>query len=186
MSTARRPPPTSAVSKAPLTLPSQITLSDLASLTGTQQITLKSHTVIHPRAKLVSANGTVTIGQTSIISERSSIGLLSRSNNQDGVTLADSVIVEVGATVEGLSVGEGTVVETNAHIHPGAVVGRFCRIGAYCEVFAGEVISDRTVIFGEGLRRFDEDCNEDQRLRHVRRQIEVLRRLVGSKPEKFM
>ena len=186
MSTARRPPPASAIPKAPLTLPSQITLSDLASITGTRQITLKSHTVIHPRAKLVSAYGTVTIGQTCIVSERCSIGLLSLSNSQDGVQLADSVIVEVRATVEGITIGEGTVVETNAHIHPGAIVGRFCRIGAHCEVFAGEVVEDRTVIFGEGLRRVDEDCNEDQRLRHVRRQIEVLRRLVGSKPEKFM
>lgn len=172
--------------KAPLTFPSQITLSDLASLSGTQQITLRSHTVIHPRAKLNSAYGTVNIGQTCIISERSSIGLLSRSSSQDGVTLADSVIVEVGATIEGASVGEGTVVETNAHIHPGAVVGRFCRIGAYCEVGPGEVIEDNTVMFGEGLRRNDVDCNQDQRLRHVRRQIEVLRRLITSKPEKFM
>lgn len=178
--------PVVAAPKAPLSLPSHITLSDLASLSGTQLITLKSHTVIHPRVKLLSTYCPLNIGQTCIISERSIIGLTSPSPSQDSVTLADSVIVEIGATVEGISIGEGTIIETHAHIHPGARVGRFCRIGAYCEVLPGEVVPDRTVMFGEGLTRIDEDCNEDQRLRHVRRQIEVLRRLVSSKPEKFL
>ncbi len=172
--------------KPPLNLSSSITLSDAASLVGTHPITLKSYTVIHPRSKLLSTNGSITIGQTCIISERASIGLLSHQKDQGSVILGDSVIVEVGATIEGVSIGEGTVVDVNAHIHPGVVIGKFCRIGPYCEVFPGEVVEDRTVIYGEGLRRKDEDCNEDQRLRHVRRQIEVLRRLVASKPEKFL
>jgi dynactin-6 len=95
------------------------------------------------------------------------------------------VVVETHAVVEG-QVGEGTLVEARAHVGPGAVVGRYCHIGVFCEVKAGEVVPDHTVVYGEGLRRVDGSGRDGARGRNVRSMVETLRVIVGSKPEKFM
>lgn len=126
-----------------------------------------------------------------IISERASIGLLSASiadadPKLQGVTIGDNVTVDIGAVVEASHVGDGTHIEANARVHVGARIGKFCRIGAFCEVAAGEVLEDYTVLYGEGLRRIDKTENDEAKLKSTRRHVEVLRKLVASKPEKFM
>jgi dynactin-6 len=129
-----------------------------------------------------------------IISERASIGLLSAppiaSTSEDskppGVTLADSITVDIGAIVEASHVGDGTHIEANAHVHAGAIIGKFCRIGPFCEVAAGEVLEDYTVLYGDGQRRIDKSETNEAKLRNTRKHVEVLRKLVASKPEKFM
>jgi len=95
------------------------------------------------------------------------------------------VVVETHAVVEG-QVGEGTLIEARAHVWPGAVVGRHCHIGVFCEVRAGEVLPDHTVLYGEDLTRVDGSGRDEVRVRNVRSMVETLRVIVGSKPEKFM
>jgi dynactin-6 len=122
MSSSRKPPP---APKPPTSLSPTVTISDAASLTGIQLIKIGDGSVIHPRAKLISAYGPVTIGNTSIISERASIGLLAASENQhEGVMIGDGVVIEVGAVVQARKVGSGCLIEINAKIGRGAVIGK--------------------------------------------------------------
>jgi dynactin-6 len=90
--------------------------------------------------------------------------------------------------VEATSVGDGTIIEGAAKVGPGAVIGQHCRIGPHCTVPAGEVLEDFTVIYGENLRRTDVagKMMMDANLRNLRKQVETMRRLIPSKPEKFM
>lgn len=66
------------------------------------------------------------MGSNCIISERSQIGLQSDPPDDEeyGVVIENGVVVEVGAVVEARRVGEGTVVEVNAKIGKGAVLGK--------------------------------------------------------------
>lgn len=95
-------------------------ISEAASLTGTHPIVIGSNSVIHPRAKLISTNGPVTIGDYCIISERAVIA----APDQDGLEIENYVSVETNAVVEARRIGEGTSVEVGVKIGKGAVVGR--------------------------------------------------------------
>ena len=71
----------------------------------------------------------MTIGKACILSERSAVGLQSLSNDQtEGVVIEDCVVIEVGAIVEAKRVGEGSIIEINARVGKGAVIGRVCVI----------------------------------------------------------
>jgi dynactin-6 len=114
-----------AAPKPPTSFSSNTVVSDTASLTGTKLISIRGDTIIHPRAKIISTIAPVSIGSYSIISERGTVGLQSVSNDQpEGVVIEDYVIIEVGAVVEAKRVGEGSVIEINAKVGKGAVVGK--------------------------------------------------------------
>jgi dynactin-6 len=126
MSSSKRASTMPAAPKPPTSLASTLVIADNASLTGTHLITLGSNTVVHPRTKLTSAFAPIKIGSGCIISERSTVGLQSEptADEREGVVIDNGVIVEVGAVVEAMSIGEGSVIEVNAKIGKGAVVGK--------------------------------------------------------------
>ena len=112
--------------KPPTSLASSLIIAEHASLTGTHLITLGSNTVVHPRARFSSAHAPITVGSNCIISERTSIGFQSEAaaDERQGVVIESGVVVEVGAVVEARRVGEGTIIEVQAKIGKGAVLGK--------------------------------------------------------------
>lgn len=111
--------------KPPTSLSSTVTISDAASLIGTNLIAISANTVIHPRARLNSTYAPIKVGQSCIFSERSSTGLQGPSSEQiEGCIIGRAVIIEVGATVEAREIGEGCLIEVNAVIGKGAVLGK--------------------------------------------------------------
>lgn len=119
------PPP-----KPPAAISSSVTIADNASVTGTYLISIGSLTVVHPRTKLTTLYGPLTVGKNCIISERCNIGLQSAGGEGivvgEGVAIGDGVVIEVGAVVEGKEIGDGCIVEVGAKIGKGAVVGKVC------------------------------------------------------------
>lgn len=65
-------------------------------------------------------------------------------------------------------------------------MGQNCTLTAYTVIKAGEVVPDNTVVYSNGLRRTDRRGVEVLKQKAQARQIDVLRRLIPSKPEKFM
>lgn len=116
------------VAKPPVDFAPSIVVAETASLAGTHRIRIAANTVIHPRAKLNSALGPITIGRHCIISERTQI----TAPDSQGLTIGDGVVVEVNAVVEAREVGEGTAVEVGVRIGKGAVVGKVCRAAVVC------------------------------------------------------
>lgn len=116
--------------KAPVNFSSSIIISDSALLTGNHTINISSESVVHPRAKLDSSNGRITIGRRCIVHERTSIGAVSAdpkpSESRDGVVISDYATVEVGAVIEsgGTMIGEGCVVGIGCKIGKGAKLGK--------------------------------------------------------------
>lgn len=115
----------SSLPKPPTSLAATAIIADTATLVGTHCITIRDHTVIHPRANLSSVHGPLTIGNACIVSERAHVGLQSQSQDQpEGVELEDSVVVEINAVVEAAKVGLGSVIEVGAVIGKGAILGK--------------------------------------------------------------
>ncbi len=122
------PPISQAGPKPPVQFSSSITIADSALLTGSHPITISTESVVHPRARLDSLGGRVTIGCRCIVHERTTIGAVGTQGKitEHGVTLGDYVTVEVGASIEAgdTVIGDGTTVGVGAKIGAGAVVGK--------------------------------------------------------------
>jgi dynactin-6 len=122
------PPVSSSGPKPPVHFSSSITIADSALLTGTHPIAIHSESVVHPRAKLDSLAGRITIGRRCVIHERTTLGAVGTSGRitEAAVTLGDYVTVEVGAAIEAgeTVIGEGTVVGVGVRVGAGAVVGK--------------------------------------------------------------
>ncbi len=116
--------------KAPVNFSSSITIADSALLAGHHTINISSESVVHPRARLDSSHGRVTIGRRCVVHERTNIGAApsdpSPADSRDGVFIHDYATVEVGAVVEagGTVVGEGTVVGVGCRVGKGAKIGK--------------------------------------------------------------
>lgn len=129
------PPVSQAGPKAPVRLSSSLTISDSAILTGVHTITLRTESLVHPRAKIESQTGPVDIGRRCVVHERTQIGAApslsgsmppSPSATGDiGVTISDYCTIQVGAVIEagGTLIKEGTVVGVGSRIGRGAVIG---------------------------------------------------------------
>ncbi|KAI0015058.1 trimeric LpxA-like protein [Xylariomycetidae sp. FL0641] len=185
--------------KAPANLSSSVTIADSAILTGHHTINVSSESVIHPRAKLDSTNGRITIGRRCIVHERTNIGAAatmvpaipgaeSEPKPRDGVVIGDYAAVEVGATIEsgGTMIGEGSVVGVNCRVGRGASLGKHCTLTPLSTVRPGEKVPDFTVVYANGTRRHDKRDVADLKNKAQSRQIEVLRRLIPSNPGKFV
>jgi dynactin 6 len=183
------PPISQSGPKPPVQFSSSITIADSAVLTGSNPILISSESVIHPRARLDSLSGRITIGRRCIIHERSVLGAVGTSGRitEKAVTLGDYVTVEVGASIEAgdTVIGEGTTIGVGAKVGAGAVVGRNCTITARSEIAAGEVVRDNVVVYSNGMRRVDRRGVAELRNKGQARQIGVLRMMIPSNPAKF-
>lgn len=112
--------------KPPTSLDPNVIISEQAYLTGKRLISIGSNTVIHPRCKLNSTYGSITIGNCCIISERCRIGLQSEPSRVDAdkIVIENGVVIETGAIVEACRIGEGSVIEVNSKIGKGAILGK--------------------------------------------------------------
>ncbi|KAI1490217.1 trimeric LpxA-like protein [Biscogniauxia mediterranea] len=177
--------------KAPVNFSSTITIADSAILTGNHTINISAESVVHPRAKLDSSNGRITIGRRCIVHERTSIGAASAdprpSESRDGVYIHDYATIEVNAVIEsgGTKIGEGCHVGVGCKIGKGAKLGMHCTLTPHSVIRPFEVVPDFTVVYSNGTRRMDKRGVTDLKNKAQARQIEVLRRLIPSNPSKF-
>lgn len=119
------PPLKDAGPKAPVRFSSSLIIAESAILTGTHLITLRTESLVHPRAKIESQAGPVDVGKRCIVQERTRVGLAPGGAGAGGVAIGDYCTVQAGAVVEagGTVVGEGSVVGVGARIGSGARIG---------------------------------------------------------------
>ncbi|TDZ33990.1 Dynactin subunit 6 [Colletotrichum spinosum] len=174
--------------RPPVNFSSSLTVSDSAILVGTHSITIQSETVLHPRSKLESTNGSILIGRRCIIHERTHIGAVGNDDAAGGISMGDYVTIEVGSVIEagGTDIGPDTVVGIRSQIGHGAVIGKNCTISPMSVIKPGEKIPDYTVVYSNGQRRTDRRGVADLKHKAQARQIDVLRRLIPNKAEKWL
>ncbi|KAL1869698.1 hypothetical protein VTK73DRAFT_3035 [Phialemonium thermophilum] len=183
------PPISQAGPKPPVQFSSSITIADSAILTGSHLIAISSESVIHPRARLDSLGGPISIGRRCIVHERSLLGAMGSEGRitEKAVTIGDYATIDVGAVVEAEDtvIGEGSVVGVGCKIGRGAIIGKYCTITPKTIIAPGETIPDLTVVYSNGLRRQDKRGVSALRNKGQAKQIEILRRMIPSNPAKF-
>jgi len=157
-------------------------VAEQVQLVGTHIIRIGHNTVIHPRSKLNSTLGPITIGESCIINERTLIA----APNEAGITIEDGVVVETNAVVEASTVGEGVGIEVGVRIGKGAIVGRNSKLCPLTRVENNEEIPENTIIYGSGQRRVDGSGSAAARRKVTEKQIEGLRALIPSHAAKHM
>lgn len=177
LSTAPPPP------RPPLQIHSTAIVADKAQITGSFPVTIGENAIIQPWARIRADHGSVVIGNNSTIAEKAVVGLKEASADQDGVMVGEDVSVETGAVVEAREVGQGCIVEVNAKIGKGVVLGKWSTIAPLEEVTERETINDFEVVFSNGKRRVDITVKEHVEIREARKSghdkmMEVLRILI--------
>lgn len=142
------PPLKDAGPKAPVRFSSSLIIADSAILTGLHTITLRTESLVHPRARIESHAGPVDVGKRCIVQERTTVGALPQNpesvpprtptdtseshgadgaspRNTTGVTIGDYSVVEAGAVIEagGTVIGEGARIGVGSRIGRGAIIG---------------------------------------------------------------
>ncbi|KAJ2982719.1 hypothetical protein NQ176_g1201 [Zarea fungicola] len=151
---------------------------------------MQAETVVHPRCRFESNEGSILVGRRCIIHERAHIG--ARPENPataatGGVAVGDYVQIEVGTIIEsgGTEVGEGTLILVGSKIGSGAKIGKNCTISPMTTVSPGTVLPDYTVVYSNGSQRTDQRDASDLRKLGMVKQIAVLRNMIPSNPDKF-
>ncbi|KAF2675029.1 trimeric LpxA-like protein [Microthyrium microscopicum] len=165
--------------KPPCKIDPAATIASSTVLAGIHPITIAAHAVLHPHARIVSAEGPVTIGEGCIVFEKATIGPLAPSTSTESATitappstiLGKNVTISTGVTIEGCAIGDGCVIEPYARIGQGAKVGRYCKVVAYGEVPKGAKVDDYTVVYGKGKRRVDRTMKEWGEMRELKEAV---------------
>ncbi|KAK2865058.1 hypothetical protein FQN49_003948 [Arthroderma sp. PD_2] len=130
-SAAQRPAAAPSIPRPPLSVHPTATISETAYFQGTHPISVGAGSVIHPRAKLLSFKGPVSIGEGCIIGEKSVIGGPVTSNSG----LSTPTTPSATATAAPLDFGSGldptsspspdrtvTIIENSVSIGPLATI----------------------------------------------------------------
>ncbi|XP_011494591.1 PREDICTED: dynactin subunit 6 isoform X1 [Ceratosolen solmsi marchali] len=118
-------------------------------------ITIGSHTVVHPRASIIAEAGPIIIGEGNIIEEMSTI--INRISPDDTGTPVQIIgnynVFEVDSTCEASKVGDNNVLECKAYVSKQVELTNGCVIGASCSLRDEEVVPENTIIYGSQCHR---------------------------------
>lgn len=160
----------SSTPRAPLSIHPTATLSDNAYFQGTHPIAIGAGTVIHPRARLLSFDGPISIGEGCIISEKSAIGGGSPSTGSSNAyhdldpsgestqtprpiptILENAVVVGPLATVAvGAHIRSAATIDTSAVVGKNVRIGKHAKVCMSCRIPSDEAVGDWLVVWGSG------------------------------------
>jgi carbonic anhydrase/acetyltransferase-like protein (isoleucine patch superfamily) len=178
-------------SKPPTELHPTAHLDPQAYVQGTHTITLGDNVVIHPRARLVSTYGPLTIGAGTVISERCVVGgPVPDPKEPLHPPPAESIRTIIGQNVmlhAAVEVQAGASLDDACLIEPRVVIKKVVKVGKHSKVCAGcmvdRSIGDWVVMWGDGqTRRMRTGAvePEDARLRALERERDGTARLLKS------
>lgn len=113
---------TAQANKPPCNIHPTAVVAEKASITGTYQVDIGEHCILHPYAKIRAEGGKVSIGAFCTISEAAVVGSI--AEHTGNVVLGDHVVIDSGAQVEAASIGDGTEVGIKAIVGHGTVIGK--------------------------------------------------------------
>lgn len=137
--------------------------------------TIASSAYLAPDASVIgrvvlAENASVWFGAT-LYGDEDSISIGMNSNVQDGAVLrtarghpvlvGDNVTVGHQATLEGCSIGDGSLIGIKAVVHHGAIVGKRSLVGAGAVIAQGETYPDGSLIIGSPAR-FVRELTKDE------------------------
>ncbi|KAI8352020.1 trimeric LpxA-like protein [Mortierella sp. GBAus27b] len=112
-------------------------------------ITVGAGTVLHPQCRVWATGGNIIFGSGNIVEENAVI----INRGPDALIIGDNNVFEVGSVMEGSKMGNRNTLEVRSHVKAGTWVGDDCVIGTVCSTHEGEILEDKTVIYGANNQR---------------------------------
>ena len=147
--------------RPPLEIHPTAHLDPQAYIQGTSTITLGANVVVHPRARLVSVHGPLTIRAGTVILERCVVGgpgpdpkepLPPPPEAPVNTIVGQNVLLQASAEVQvGAFLDEACLIEPRAVIKKGVHIGKHTKVCAGCVV--DRSVRDWTVLWGDGQTR---------------------------------
>ncbi|KJF60128.1 transferase hexapeptide domain-containing protein [Coccidioides immitis RS] len=133
---------TPSIPRPPLSVHPNATISETVYFQGKHPISIGAGTVIHPRARLLSFEGPISVGEGCIIGEKSVVGNpqapQSASEHSSGSATSPTpavTIIENSVLIAPLStVSSGSHIHSAATIDASAFLGRHVRIGRHAKL----------------------------------------------------
>ncbi|KAL1956279.1 hypothetical protein VTO42DRAFT_7452 [Malbranchea cinnamomea] len=164
-SSPQKPGSSSSVPRPPLSVHPTATVSEVAYFQGTHPISVGAGTIIHPRAKLLSFEGPINIGEGCIIGEKCVIGGGSATHcttntqaapgaspnreTSEPTILENSVLVGPLATISaGAHIRSAATVDASASLGRNVRIGKHAKVCPSCYIPDNEVVDDWIVIWG--------------------------------------
>ncbi|KAI9344324.1 trimeric LpxA-like protein [Obelidium mucronatum] len=145
-------------------------------------ISFGNNNIVHPKSKIMSVGGgAISFGNYNIIEE----GVVIINRTTEVLHIGNDNTFEVGSRFEGLSLGNGCVVEPKASILPGTTVGDNCVIGTSCTTWQNDVLESNSVIFGSNNERRKQTPRSKEQssvhMKHVEYLKDVLKKFHAQK-----
>src|SRR5690606_19985816 len=126
--------------------------STRAELVG-DDITIGSHSVVHPYAVLDASRGPIKIGSFCIVGDAATV-----TAPPGGLAIGDHSVLQVKCTVAASSIGEGVSIGPKAVIGEGSVVADGAIVQARVEVSTGSQITSNAIHCASMVRENKADC----------------------------
>jgi carbonic anhydrase/acetyltransferase-like protein (isoleucine patch superfamily) len=145
-----KPQPHSLLPKPPLSVDKHAIISDTAIITGIHAVSISSSAALHPRSRIVSTHGPVTLGRGVVVSARAIVGVGGEQNVKDSANVAAASRRESRRESQYFltKIEEGEKAPEVKEEEKGDPVKDSCEIGEWVTVECGAIIEARSI--GDG------------------------------------
>lgn len=214
MSASQRPQPAAplhagqpASTSPAVSISPQCHLDPACYVKGTYLLSIEANAVLHPRCRLYTDRGPVTIGSGSILNERCILGLDKEMNppstniptrlEEEAAKLKELAITigpraSLQSTVKlqpPCTIGEAVILEAGVTILPMCTVGAHSKVCAGVTLPPGTIIPEWTVVYGQHgqmRRKRQADIAEDSRMDGMSRERHGLENLLKMSTAKAL
>lgn len=201
-STATSSKPAASTS-TPVNISSQAYLDPACYVKGSQSLNIEADSVIHPRCRLYTDRGKITIRTGCVLTERCIIGFdrelntapessttQSQTDSSRDITVGPQAYLQSSVKVQPPSkIGEGVFIEAGVTIQTGCSIGDHSKVCAGVNLPPGTVVPAWTVVYGQNgrlRRRREQNAAEDSRIEGMNRERQGMEALLRSNAAKTL
>lgn len=185
----------------PVNISSQAYLDPACYAKGSHNINIEANSVVHPRCRLYTDQGKITIRAGSVLIERCIVGFdkelnpipeafaaqLQADTNRD-ITIGPHAYLQSSVKIQPpCTVGEGVLLEAGVTVQTGCSIGDHSKICAGVNLPPDTIIPEWTVVYGPSgrlRRRRQENMAEDSRIEGMNRERQGMEMLLRANATK--
>ena len=191
-----------ASSAPPVDISSQAHLDPACYVKGNHLLTIEAGTILHPRCRLYTDRGKVTVQSGSVLLERCIIGIdkelsparekVSPKDEVDSmdITIGPRAYLQSSVKLQPpCSIGEDAILESGVVLQIGCAIGAHSKICAGVNLPPHTTISDWTVVYGHNgqmRRKRQRNLAEDSRIDGINRERQGMEALLKTNATKTL
>lgn len=193
-------PKVSASTTPPLNISPQAYLDPACYAKGLYPVNIEAGSVIHPRCRLYTDQGRITIRAGSVLIERCIIGFdkelnpapeaptVQKPDSTNDISIGPQAYLQSSVKIQPpCTIGEGVLIEAGVTIQTNCSIGDHSKICAGVVLPSGTIIPEGTVVYGVNgrlRRRRQENMAEDSRIEGISRERQGMELLLRANAAK--